>query len=258
MLQTPGSLKNRDVSLTAFSPPRTGSVWGDNWRVPWHAARERAAHSATQTLAHVSVCVKTTDRRRACLFACASVCAYARVYQRRRVIILFFLRRNPFLLSLRAPRSNEGWTWKGLTAVLRTACALCFFLSFLLLDATLSFHSSIFSCETPPVLLEQLLCVSFHCFWACSDYEMAVPDPTWQIQWHLFFLSFPFARKKKKFSACLLEQGNCGYHRHTKGKFIRKVVLRCKSWKLGVLLKKKEAIFHQSPNCEFGIDKMLI
>lgn len=257
MLQTPGSLKNRDVSLTAFSPPRTGSVWGDNWRVPWHAARERAAHSATQTLAHVSVCVKTTDRRRACLFACASVCAYARVYQRRRVIILFFLRRNPFLLSLRAPRSNEGWTWKGLTAVLRTACALCFFLSFLLLDATLSFHSSIFSCETPPVLLEQLLCVSFHCFWACSDYEMAVPDPTWQIQWHLFFLSFPFARKKK--ILCLSARaGKLWVSQTHKRKVYKESCVEMQKLETVGSVKKKEAIFHQSPNCEFGIDKMLI
>lgn len=89
-----------------LSPPRTGSVWGDNWRVPWHAEKEWAPRSATQTLAHVSVYLKTTDWRRtcACLFACATVCAFARVYQRRRVIILFFLRRNPFLLSLREHR----------------------------------------------------------------------------------------------------------------------------------------------------------
>lgn len=156
MLQTPGSLKNRDVSLTALSPPRTGSVWGDNWRVPWHAGREWAPHSATQTLAHVSVYVKTTDWRRACtcLFACTTVCAYARVYQRRRVIILFFLRHNPFLLSLREHRGvmrdepERGWRQFWGRPVL-----FVFFFSFLFLDATLSFHSSISSCETPPVLL---------------------------------------------------------------------------------------------------------
>lgn len=99
------------------TPPRTGSVWGDNWRVPRHAARERAPHSATQTLAHVSVYVKTTDwrRARACLFACATACAYAHVYQRRRVIIPFFWRRNPFVLSLREHRGvmrdepERGW-----------------------------------------------------------------------------------------------------------------------------------------------------
>lgn len=259
MLQTPGSLKNRDVSLTAFSPPRTGSVWGDNWRVPWHAARERAAHSATQTLAHVSVCVKTTDRRRACLFACASVCAYARVYQRRRVIILFFLRRNPFLLSLRAPRSNEGWTWKGLTAVLRTACALCFFLfippswchSLLPLLHLLVWNSSCVAwttvvCELP--LLLSLLRLRD----GCARSNMADSMASF-----LSFLSFR-SKKKKKFSACLLEQGILWVSQTHKRKVYKESCVEMQKLETGGSVNKKKAIFHQSPNCEFGIDKMLI
>ena len=78
-------------------PPRTGCVWGDNWRVPWHAARERAPHSATRshtklgslTCVYVSVYVKTTDWKRvcvclharACVFACVRGCVRVRLSQ---------------------------------------------------------------------------------------------------------------------------------------------------------------------------------
>lgn len=87
------------------SPPRTGCVWGDNWRVPWHPARERA------------LCALTATQK---LRSCTSVCTSkqqtgegARVYLRVRSYVLMhvfisgggwlflsFARHNPFLLSL--------------------------------------------------------------------------------------------------------------------------------------------------------------
>lgn len=66
-------------------PPRTGCVWGDNWRVPWHAARERAPHSATHShtkLGSLAVCTSVctskqqTGRESVCMFMCARVCVY--------------------------------------------------------------------------------------------------------------------------------------------------------------------------------------
>lgn len=244
MLQTPGSLKNRDVSLTAFSPSRTGSVWGDNWRVPWHAARERAAHSATQTLAHVSACVKTTDRRRACmcLFACVTVCAYARVYQRRRVIILFFLRRNPFLLSLREHRGvmrdepERGWRQFWGRPVL----------------FVFSFHSSFlmpFSPSSPPSLHVKLLlcCLNNCCVWASTTRWLC------QIQhgrFNCIFSFFPFLSLKLFFfCACLVEQRNCGYH---KRKVYKESCVEMQKLETGGSVKKKKQFFtnRQSVNLE--------
>lgn len=113
-------------------------------------------HTQPHKRSLTSVCTskQQTGGECTCLFACTTVCAYVRVYQRRRVIILFFLRHNPFLLSLREHRGvmrdepERGWRQFWGRPVL-----FVFFFSFLFLDATLSFHSSISSCETPPVLL---------------------------------------------------------------------------------------------------------
>lgn len=83
-------------------PPRTGCVWGDNWRVPWHATRERAPHSATHShtkLGSLSVCVRQCVwqnnklEESMCMFMCVSVYVHGCVrvhlcvvcvYQRRR------------------------------------------------------------------------------------------------------------------------------------------------------------------------------
>ena len=124
MLQTPGSLKNRDVSLTAFFPPRTRCVWGDNWRVPWHAASERAPHSAAHShtkLDSLSACTSASmveqwagrEGLRVCLYGHACVCVWmcpcAFVWDVRlsekeegdRLIIPFLVQHNSFLLGLR-------------------------------------------------------------------------------------------------------------------------------------------------------------
>lgn len=66
-------------------PPRTGCVWGDNWRVPWHAARERALHSATHSHTKLGsfgcvrvrwVCMAKQQSGRECvfMFMCVYMC----------------------------------------------------------------------------------------------------------------------------------------------------------------------------------------
>lgn len=195
------------------SPPRTGCVWGDNWRVPWHPARERA------------LCALTATQK---LRSCTSVCTSkqqtggerARVYLRVRLYVLMhvfirgggwlflsFARHNPFLLSLRAPRSNEGWTWKRLTTVLRKASALCFsFLPSFLMPLS-SFLSSISSCET------LLCCFNNCCVWASTSSELP-QTMRWlcHIQHeglNVIFSFFPFLSLKLFFfiflCACLLD-----------------------------------------------------
>lgn len=101
-------------------PLRTGCVWGDNWRVPWHAVSERAPHSATHShtklpqCAYVSVYGETTNWKgsvRMSVSACMEVWKCPRVpvcgvclsekEEENGMIIPFFVSRNPFLLSLR-------------------------------------------------------------------------------------------------------------------------------------------------------------
>jgi len=89
-------------------PPRTGCVWGDNWRVPWHAARERAPHSATRSQTKLgslavctSVCASKQQTGRECVYVYTCVCVRGCVRVRlrmclseeeeNRVIIPFFV-----------------------------------------------------------------------------------------------------------------------------------------------------------------------
>lgn len=111
MLQTPGSLKNRDVSLTAF-PPRGLGAFGEIIDESPGMQRENEHHTqrltARQSLAHSvcvrqCVCVKTTDwkRERVCVYVytCVYVRGCVRVHLRvclseeeeNRVIIPFFV-----------------------------------------------------------------------------------------------------------------------------------------------------------------------
>lgn len=134
MLQTPGSLKNRDVSLTAFFPPRTRCVWGDNWRVPWHAVSEQAPHSAAYRhtkLGSLNACtsVSTQNNRlsegtRLFMLDCVWMCPRASVWdvylsqkeEGNRFIIPFLVQHDSMSVRLeRAPRSNERWTWNSQT-----------------------------------------------------------------------------------------------------------------------------------------------
>lgn len=77
MLQTPGSLKNRDVSLTAFSPRGLGA-FGEIIDESPGMQRENEHHTqrltATQSLAHL-VCVRQCVRQNNRLEE--SVCVYA-------------------------------------------------------------------------------------------------------------------------------------------------------------------------------------
>lgn len=88
-------------------PPRTGCVWGDNWRVPWHAAREGAlgALTATQKLRSLtSVCTSTQQAGggRARVYVCVRPRVLMHVFIRGGGwLFLSFARHNPFLLSLR-------------------------------------------------------------------------------------------------------------------------------------------------------------
>lgn len=60
MLQTPGSLKNRDVSLTAFSPRGLGAfgeIIDESPGMQWENEHHTQRLTATQSLAY-SVCVR--------------------------------------------------------------------------------------------------------------------------------------------------------------------------------------------------------
>lgn len=117
MLQTPGSLKNRDVSLTAFSPWGLGA-FGEiiDESLGMQSVNERHTQRLTATQsslsARMSVCMaKQQTGRGVC------VCLWVHVWKCPRVpvcgvclsekeeengmIIPFFVSRNPFLLSLR-------------------------------------------------------------------------------------------------------------------------------------------------------------
>lgn len=81
MLQTPGSLKNRDVSLTAFSPRGLGA-FGEIIDESPGMQRENEHHTqrlaATQSLAH-SVCVwQKQPTGKECVYVCARTCVCVR------------------------------------------------------------------------------------------------------------------------------------------------------------------------------------
>lgn len=81
MLQTPGSLKNRDVSLTAFSPRGLGAfgeiidespgMQRENER---HTQRLAAAQSLAPSLVCTSVCTSKQQTGRECAYVYAHVC----------------------------------------------------------------------------------------------------------------------------------------------------------------------------------------
>lgn len=106
MLQTPGSLKNRDVSLTAFSPRGQGA-FGEIIDESPGMQRENEHHTqrltATQSLAH-SVCARQCVRQnkwleesvfmcvcvRGCVRVCLGMCL-SEEEEENRVIIPFFV-----------------------------------------------------------------------------------------------------------------------------------------------------------------------
>lgn len=109
MLQTPGSLKNRDVSLTAFPPWGLGA-FGEIIDESPGMQQENEHHTqrlrATQSLAHsvcVRQCVRQNNRLEECVYIYVLVCVYVRGCVRvqlhvclseeeeNRVIIPFFV-----------------------------------------------------------------------------------------------------------------------------------------------------------------------
>lgn len=120
MLQTPGSLKNRDVSLTAFSPWGLGA-FGEiiDESLGMQSVNERHTQRLTATQsslsARMSVCMAKQQTGRGvcvCLWVHVWKCGSVRVCpcvgvclsekeEENGMIIPFFVSRNPFLLSLR-------------------------------------------------------------------------------------------------------------------------------------------------------------
>lgn len=113
-------------SKTGTSPPRGLGAFGEiiDESPGMQRGKELGALTAPQKLRSLtSVCTSTQQPLRVCV--CVRPCVLMHVFIRGGGwLFLSFARHNPFLLSLRAPGSNEGWTWKRLTPVLRRACLL--------------------------------------------------------------------------------------------------------------------------------------